>query len=721
MAISIKDRYPSKVDTTDAAYPQGKARNVTVTLDGTGTPFEKDLVNDIMGLQQAIYKEASITPSGTPDTADMSQQLEGIKKITLANGMTTLELINSIEVYASDVVLDTSGFTTSGDGGSGQWKQNGVTGQTVSQAPAQLVDALLNDGLGNQWALVGELSARKLGAKGVPADDTGPIDALFGYSESNPSGDGTVLNGARAILLTVDAPVLNFGTGEYNYSGTGYTPIINKAFKVVGDSPASVTINILTDVHLVNPTNASKVMAYIEFSNIKTVGGRGAFYNEKNDAGNVGHGKRVYNCVFSGYTSVAFGSTQESDARWAVTNTIFEGGDSGTPVGLLLPNEIAEPEIGGCNTFAGNKYDIILSGDGISEMMVGPTNNFFNITGRAKEADIWMIPNSSGQGTGVRLFGNRHSNENLDVTDPNILIADQNTSLGSHVFDHLTTLSTGQLNGMTVDLCSMNSTGSPVSSSAAVGYILSYTPNVSGLRVIDNTLGQWRPFIIEYASGITAENVEDGGSVTNYGRLTTGRKGLNAYDINEFSNIPGAGLFEYDNKFNGGGSGCLMTYSDGTVGLTKVQNASNTRNWSKGVNVTQTDIIDAAGGTTGSTFQYQADQNVVASVVTTNLKAGQTLWIEADVKKSAARPLSTINLEYQLQSKVITYQIQLTDDWQRISIPVIVASNSHTGSTFSVVFTPVLFLDVGVTDSFDVGRFCLYHSQGPVEYALTSI
>lgn len=82
MAISVKDRYPTKIDTTDTAYPQGKARNITTPLDGTGTPWEKDLVNDIMGLQQAIYKEAGITPSGTPDTADVSQQLEGLKSIT---------------------------------------------------------------------------------------------------------------------------------------------------------------------------------------------------------------------------------------------------------------------------------------------------------------------------------------------------------------------------------------------------------------------------------------------------------------------------------------------------------------------------------------------------------------------------------------------------------------------------------------------------------------
>ena len=51
-------------------------------------------------------------------------------------------------------MLETSGFTTSGDGGSAKWKQNGVTGQTPSQTPAQLGDALLNDANGNQWGLV---------------------------------------------------------------------------------------------------------------------------------------------------------------------------------------------------------------------------------------------------------------------------------------------------------------------------------------------------------------------------------------------------------------------------------------------------------------------------------------------------------------------------------------------------------------------------------------
>lgn len=71
-----------------------------------------------------------------------------------AKQLTTTELIASVAVYASNVKLNTSGFTVSGDGGHAMWLQNGVTGQTASQSPTQLGDNLLNDANGNQWALV---------------------------------------------------------------------------------------------------------------------------------------------------------------------------------------------------------------------------------------------------------------------------------------------------------------------------------------------------------------------------------------------------------------------------------------------------------------------------------------------------------------------------------------------------------------------------------------
>ena len=199
MAISVKDRYPSKIDTTDAAYPEGKARNIVNTLDGTGTPFEKDLVNDIFGLQQAIYKEAGITPSGIPDTADVSQQLEGIKKLTQGiSTSTTTDLINSTLTYSADTVVTTVGFTTSGSGGA-PWKQNGVTGQAVSQTPAQLGDGLLNDGNGNQWIMI------------KPADGYS-IHSFNVFTGSDKTDE------FKAALIAASGSVLNGNGGFYTVS-----------------------------------------------------------------------------------------------------------------------------------------------------------------------------------------------------------------------------------------------------------------------------------------------------------------------------------------------------------------------------------------------------------------------------------------------------------------------------------------------------------------------
>lgn len=74
MALNLAVRYAGQVD-VDAAYPQGKARNVVTEGDGTGFPFEKDFVNDILGWQQALLLASGITPSATPDTAIASQYL----------------------------------------------------------------------------------------------------------------------------------------------------------------------------------------------------------------------------------------------------------------------------------------------------------------------------------------------------------------------------------------------------------------------------------------------------------------------------------------------------------------------------------------------------------------------------------------------------------------------------------------------------------------------
>lgn len=87
MALNPAVRYPGQTSTTDPdGYPYGAAKNEATFKDGTGTPLEKDLINDIFGLQQALLAAAEITPSGTPDKVGSSQYLTAIQAIIAVVG-----------------------------------------------------------------------------------------------------------------------------------------------------------------------------------------------------------------------------------------------------------------------------------------------------------------------------------------------------------------------------------------------------------------------------------------------------------------------------------------------------------------------------------------------------------------------------------------------------------------------------------------------------------
>lgn len=81
MALIPTGRYPSQVDDADPDYPHGKARNSGSYQDGTGTPLEKDWINDDWGFKQALLADGLVTPSGDPDTAAASQYLDALRVV----------------------------------------------------------------------------------------------------------------------------------------------------------------------------------------------------------------------------------------------------------------------------------------------------------------------------------------------------------------------------------------------------------------------------------------------------------------------------------------------------------------------------------------------------------------------------------------------------------------------------------------------------------------
>jgi hypothetical protein len=70
---------PANTNAPDANYPYGSARDISVPGDGTGTPYNENIVNDIWGWEQKLLDAASIVPSGNPETILASQYFTAMR------------------------------------------------------------------------------------------------------------------------------------------------------------------------------------------------------------------------------------------------------------------------------------------------------------------------------------------------------------------------------------------------------------------------------------------------------------------------------------------------------------------------------------------------------------------------------------------------------------------------------------------------------------------
>ncbi len=102
---------------------------------------------------------------------------------------------------STDKAVRFSGYDAIGDGGGSEWAFNGVTGQTPSQAPTQLLLGLFNDINGNQWKYTGNtVSFRALG--GVGDGSTDDSDAIEATLQQAALINGIVAMGAGDWKLT---------------------------------------------------------------------------------------------------------------------------------------------------------------------------------------------------------------------------------------------------------------------------------------------------------------------------------------------------------------------------------------------------------------------------------------------------------------------------------------------------------------------------------------
>ncbi len=162
MAINPESQYPGKIAPSTPEYPYGAARNITLPGDGTGTPWEAALVNDIFGFQQALLSLAGVVPSGTPENATLSQYLEAFRKLfPFSLAATTLALTKDLSAVSG---FSSQGYASIFDQGGGFWK---ATGNTVpgSAGTTDFPNGLLYDSVGTEFLLSSPLpTPRMIGA-----------------------------------------------------------------------------------------------------------------------------------------------------------------------------------------------------------------------------------------------------------------------------------------------------------------------------------------------------------------------------------------------------------------------------------------------------------------------------------------------------------------------------------------------------------------------------
>lgn len=77
-----------RITTADTNYPYGSAKNDSTGTSGDGTPITAPILNDKYGLEQALLRAAGLTPSGSADTAVLSQYLQAIVQQAMGRATT---------------------------------------------------------------------------------------------------------------------------------------------------------------------------------------------------------------------------------------------------------------------------------------------------------------------------------------------------------------------------------------------------------------------------------------------------------------------------------------------------------------------------------------------------------------------------------------------------------------------------------------------------------
>lgn len=369
MAINPETQYPGKIAPSTPDYPYGAARNITVPGDGTGTPWEAALVNDVFGFQQALLAGAGVVPSGTPDKVGASQYLEALKKTptiasaavfdsvaSLKTGTAITASVSFADLAAAQATVQTQAYYAGWAAALATPKGGAfyviLTAAAYGGTPDGFGDHYVGGGTDYVAAIVvqGALDVTTFGARNNGAgDSTAEIQAALDYSNAKgkasvyfPAGD--VGNGAflTSAVLTIYQGQHLFGDSsrkgqiiclnnsglETNTEGVGGLLIEN--ITIFSNVLHTITPNTYVGIY-VKGDNANRSF-YNEFRNVFIDGFRDAMvveytwstkflglYTQRGANGIVSTGLSVNNVV--SFCSLGGDDVKDDNAGIKVTGT----------------------------------------------------------------------------------------------------------------------------------------------------------------------------------------------------------------------------------------------------------------------------------------------------------------------------------------------------------------------------------------------------------------
>lgn len=230
MAINPSTKYPGQVDTSDpTGYPYGKGKNILVSGDGLGTPWERDIISDIWGLLQSLLSAVSATPSGTPDKVGASQYYDAIAELYSTYTDDAIDEVTLQAAYLRSVAegvttphIDVAGATLAfgGTAGAALLTVNGATGATsalgglIVEGGAAVTDGSVNVGSGNAIITTdGDISGETLDLVGAAN-----VGGLF-TAESDAQFDGDLTVAKSSVVFASAGGGIADGTWTPSVSG----------------------------------------------------------------------------------------------------------------------------------------------------------------------------------------------------------------------------------------------------------------------------------------------------------------------------------------------------------------------------------------------------------------------------------------------------------------------------------------------------------------------